>query len=52
MHRNFFLFEKQVKNLAPIVEKNRILGIRLDSKKPIDTDMMTEICINYRLSLV
>ena len=35
-----------------VAEKNRILGIRLDSKKPVDTDMMTEICINYRLSLV
>ena len=35
-----------------VAEKNRILGIRLDSKKPIDTDMMTEICANYRLSLV
>ena len=35
-----------------VAEKNRILGIRLDSKKPIDTDMMTEICANYRLNPV
>jgi len=27
MHRNFFLFEKQIKNLAPNIEKNRILEI-------------------------
>jgi hypothetical protein len=30
-----------------VMEENRILGIRLDSKKPIDADMMTNICTNY-----
>jgi len=33
-----------------VLKKNRILGIRLDSKKPIDADMMTNICVNYRLN--
>ena len=35
-----------------VAEKNRILGIRLDSKKPIDATMMTSICANYRLNPV
>jgi hypothetical protein len=35
-----------------VAEKNRILGIRLDSKKPIDADMMTCICSNYYPNLV
>ena len=35
-----------------VAEKNRILGIRLDSKKPIDANMMTSICANYRLNPV
>jgi hypothetical protein len=35
-----------------VVEKNRILGIRLDSKKPLDSDMMKHICVNYRLNPV
>ncbi len=30
-----------------VVEKNRILGIRLDSKIPFDTQMVTDICTNY-----
>lgn len=30
-----------------VVEKNRIMGIRLDSKKPLGTDMVTDICANY-----
>jgi len=30
-----------------VVEKNRILGIRLDSKKPFDRDMVADICVNY-----
>jgi hypothetical protein len=30
-----------------VVKKNRILGIRLDSKKPFDADMMACICTNY-----
>ena len=30
-----------------VVEKNRILGIRLDGKKPFDADMMANICVNY-----
>ncbi len=30
-----------------VVGKNRILGIRLDSKKPIKTEMVTDICTNY-----
>ena len=35
-----------------VAEKNRILGICLDSKKPIDANMMTNICTNYRLNPV
>jgi hypothetical protein len=35
-----------------VLEKNRILGIRLDSKKPFDTDMVTCICTNYYPNLV
>ena len=30
-----------------VVGKNRILGIRLDSKKPFDAHMVTDICNNY-----
>jgi len=30
-----------------VMEENRILGIRLDSKKPIDVQMMADICGNY-----
>ena len=30
-----------------VVEKNRILGIRLDGKKPFDPDMVMDICTNY-----
>ena len=35
-----------------VAEKNRILGIRIDSKKPIDANMMMSICANYRLNPV
>ena len=35
-----------------VAEKNRILGIRLNSKKSIDANMMTNICENYRLNPV
>ena len=30
-----------------VAEKNRILGFCLDSKKPFETDMATDICSNY-----
>jgi len=30
-----------------VVDKNRILGIRFDSKRPFDVEMMTDICVNY-----
>ena len=30
-----------------VVDKNRILGVRLDSKKPFDRDLVGDLCVNY-----
>jgi len=35
-----------------VAEKNRILGICLDSKKPFDKGLATDICSNYRVRSV
>jgi hypothetical protein len=32
-----------------VTEKNRVLGIHLDSKKPFDTGLVTDICSKYRV---
>ncbi len=34
-----------------LAEKNRILGIRFDSKRPIDMDLMTTISANYSVRI-
>ena len=33
-----------------VPEKNRILGIRLDGSKPLDTNIMAALCVNYAIT--